>query len=275
MSWATATVAAIAVPIRLLLGVAAHVGRLRQSATRPREPGTYPVRASMGSAKLPSADDIVLRDLREGDVPAVVPMYRRAFRGGVDDALGDRYLRALLRWFARDPGSIARVASFEEVPIAFTLGAPSGYRKRLLRSLLPTLVLCLLARPWVLLRTRRLAGGGDARCESTEPRSVFHFKVLEVEPAFQRCGLARMVSDDFVSHVFRAGYRRITATTHQDNKAVLKLMERTGYRPIDGGRPSPDGRRVFALDRKPRATLQVERRVFGRADSRKREEPVR
>ncbi|MCZ6784761.1 MAG: GNAT family protein [Proteobacteria bacterium] len=222
-----------------------------------------------------SLDDVALRDLCEGDLPAVVPMYRRAFRGGVDDALGDRYVRALLRWFAQDVGTVARVATMEGTPIAFTLGAPYGYRRSLLRSVLPAMAWCLLTRPWLLLCPRLLAGGGDADGQSPEPGSVFHFKVLEVEPAWRRGGLARIVSDDFVSHVFRAGYRRITATTLEDNTAVLKLMERVGYRPIDGGRPSPDGRRVLALDRKPRASLQVERRPSGPARAEKRGEPDR
>ena len=206
-----------------------------------------------------SVDEVALRDLRDEDIPVIVPMYRRAFRGGVDDALGDAYVRALLRWFAADPGTVARVAVFDETPVAFSLGAPNGYRRRLLRSMLPTMLRCLITRPRAVLRSLSVPSGREAGAERPDPGTIFHFKVLEVEPDWRRGGLARVVSDDFVSHVFRAGFRRITATTHKDNTAVLKLMERVGYRAIDGGTPAPDGRRLFALDRKPRAQLRIER----------------
>ena len=204
-----------------------------------------------------SLDDVVIRDLREQHLPVVVPMYRRAFRDGLEDRLGDRYVRALLGWFVRDSGTVARVATVDSTPIALTLGLPSSHRRRLLLSLLPTTVRCLLTRPWLLPRLirswllgrRHLAGGVGTEAGSPDP--VFHWKALSVDPSWQRRSLARIVSEDFASQVFRAGYRRITATTGENNTTILMLLAEIGYRAIDGGRSSKDGRRAFALDRKP------------------------
>jgi teichuronic acid biosynthesis glycosyltransferase TuaC len=86
---------------------------------------------------------------------ATVELHLDAFAGHLNTLLGRGYIKAFVRWFVRDEGTIAIAAVDEnQKVVGYALGAPLGYAARLNRDLCWGVVVRILTRPWLIFNVR-------------------------------------------------------------------------------------------------------------------------
>jgi ribosomal protein S18 acetylase RimI-like enzyme len=96
-----------------------------------------------------------IRRLTEQDLDAVTALHRQTFPGYPNVLLGPRYVKSMLRWFAREPQGIALgVFDGSDRVVGYVIGAPVDLVKRLGRDLFFSAVRGFIMHPWLILHPR-------------------------------------------------------------------------------------------------------------------------
>ena len=85
----------------------------------------------------------------------IVELHMDAFAGYLNTLLGRGYLKAFVKWFIRNKGTIALVAvDDQQKVIGYALAAPKGYSSKLNRDLFWGTSVRTLIRPWLISNAR-------------------------------------------------------------------------------------------------------------------------
>lgn len=191
----------------------------------------------------------MIRELRAADVAEVAELHREAFRGAIGPVLGDRYARALLRWFLEQPDAVCLVFDFAGEVAGYVFGAPDGYGARLNRDLLPTVALAALTHPQVILHrhflgkatgrargllrklTRRGAAAQSAQQAAARAAAgtCFALTGIGVSPRHRKRKIGQQLCAAFEQRVAAAGFRRMILDVYKDNTPARHLYEAMGW----------------------------------------------
>jgi len=185
----------------------------------------------------------VVVPLTTGLVPAVVGMHRAAFPRSEASCLGERYACAFIDWFSRRHGAVALVAMDDEGPCGYAVGLQRDDLPELYRALLPTVVRCLILRPWVwgdpavrqmaLQRLALLARRVPARLPAeTVPQPTWYLHTVGVVPHAQRTGVGRQLLVEIEATVRVQGPRSMLLATPRANAPARALYEDQGWAPL-------------------------------------------
>lgn len=174
---------------------------------------------------------------------AASSVYVEAFRSTSSGRLGRGYARAFLRWFMSEPDAIALVGLQGDSVVAFAVGAPLGYQRRLNRDLAGAVAAAILARPrlWfdrgiahaVWGRVRALFGSSVAAAQPRVPTPTMCFVGAGLADRARGAGLGRLLYLSFQEETARRGdARSLRGIVHRDNQASHRILRRLGWQPL-------------------------------------------
>jgi ribosomal protein S18 acetylase RimI-like enzyme len=175
-------------------------------------------------------------------VPQLARIHLDVFPGAESTALGYRYALALVDWFRRYDGAVALAAMAGGVPAGYVLGVRSIDLHRLYRSLLPVVLGCVLARPWITAdgELRRMAlWRGRLLLGVTRPRtppspSVMVLKTIAVATSWQFRGVGGALLAAFTSAARKCEARTLMLSVLRSNAAAQAFYQHRGWRPTGG-----------------------------------------
>lgn len=176
----------------------------------------------------------------------VVDLRRSAFDNELDVALGRSYASGFVDAVASCRQGICLVAIEDSKVIGYVLGIPSTMTARIRRALVPTVLGCLLRRPWALLNktvrnrlTRRIGEelGLDQRIEVSESQpNLFLLLSIAVDPSSRRQGIGRLLAESFANHAFAADFAKVSLVVSKSNESAIEFYNGLGWNPpIDAG----------------------------------------
>lgn len=189
---------------------------------------------------------IVIRQMTEEDVPALVGLHSEIFKGYNATIMGPCYLKGLYRTLACDTACISIVA-LESSKILGWIGGVGDWRsfeKALIRhSLLgaPAILLSILTnRPGllakaffvvrrVLLEYVRLPTRRNTRGQGGSASRAAALLVIGVASGRQNQSLGQLMMEDFHGRLLIKGFTASAANTFANNEAGNRAFQRAGY----------------------------------------------
>ncbi len=196
---------------------------------------------------------ILIEEIDEPTVAAVVDVHMEAFRGYMNASIGREYVRRFLLWFARGPGTIAIAAADGGRVAGYTVGAPVGYDREMNRDLFWTVMRAIAVHPGLLFqkrflarltqRARRLFGRSRGETEAPPlPEPVMSLVGIGVSEAARGRGVGRTLLREFESRSRAARMKSMRLSVYADNSAACALYERAGWTLFA---PAPGSRAVY------------------------------
>jgi ribosomal protein S18 acetylase RimI-like enzyme len=175
--------------------------------------------------------------MTECDVSGVVDVHIDAFKGYMNVALGRGYLKAFIRWFARNPAASAFVGEFENQLIGYVVGAPFGYGRMLSRDLWPVGALALAARPYLLLQRRvrrtvihRVRRMFDSMAEQRVELGMPTMSLVGIAlgSSYRRRGCGEALLAAFEARARQQGMMSYCLSVYHDNIGARQFYEKHG-----------------------------------------------
>jgi len=173
----------------------------------------------------------------------VVSIHCAAFPQQRHVMLGRDYVRAFINWFAHAEFGIALVAIDSPGRVlGYVVGAPIGYRTRLMRKVWRSALLGVVTRPRLAFshslwkttfqrlkraKSRRIAAG-----LLTPP--VMHLSVIGVTDAARRHGVGFRLIQAFEHRARDAGAKSLQLSVNRSNSGAIRFYERAGWRLASG-----------------------------------------
>lgn len=177
-----------------------------------------------------------VRDMRESDISALLPVHEQAFRGSVGTSIGRGYLHAFFRWYLAQPAATNLIAEASSEPVGYVFGAPHGLGGKLTRDLWLDMAIGVATHPRVILH-EHFVGKIPARLLSMlsrePPRSFANTYALVgigVEPSKRGLGIGARLVDEFEVRAASRGFERLLLEVYRENLAARALYESRGWR---------------------------------------------
>ena len=181
--------------------------------------------------------------LQEKDLPMVVEVHLKAFKGYMNAALGKSYVYRFLHWFLEDPRAIAFCAHYQDRPVGYLVGAQLGYDADLNKKLLSTGIVSILTHPAILFhpqfvrniksRLRLLVGGKKTQVteQFKEPDGIGVSLVgIAADPQSGIKGVGSALMKAFMAEAKVKGYRYTRLSVYEENKVARGLYEKAGWK---------------------------------------------
>jgi ribosomal protein S18 acetylase RimI-like enzyme len=176
------------------------------------------------------------------DIEAMVDIHMEGFAGYRSTLLGRRFAATLMRWFIATPEALAILARREGAAVGFVTGAPFGYARQLNRHALPSAIVSLMLRPWLLVhpevlkgispKLRQLAARTPVRDTEDSPLSpapTFSLVGIGVASASRGLGVAAHLMEVFEGDARKKGFERLRLSVRGDNHAAIRAYEKGGW----------------------------------------------
>jgi len=180
--------------------------------------------------------------LRAQHVSALAQLHLEAFPASEGSPLGYRYAFHFVDWFRQAADTVAIVA-LADGPIGYALGVPEAELARLYRRLVPVVLGCVLARPWIVAhpdvrgmaiqRLRLMLSRSSQRRRPDD--ACMRLRTLGVRSDWRRRGVASALVDRLTHDAAQRGMGRLMASTRRTNGAAHAFYERRGWRRCDSG----------------------------------------
>jgi len=183
---------------------------------------------------------VKVRDATVADVTPLTALHTAAFEGQMGPLIGDRYIRAFLRWFIENPSAVSLVAELDGQPAGYVFGAPDGYGPGLTRTLMPTIAAGVLRNlPKVVLhqsfarQVRSRLSNLILRREPTNrifantPAGCFCLVGIGTHRAFRGRGVASALIGELIA---RSRGGPVLLDVFKDNIAARSVYEQCGFR---------------------------------------------
>lgn len=185
--------------------------------------------------------EVAITPMTGEHVEGAVAVHMEAFAGYMNAALGRRYVRAFLHFFARSAERIALVAVRDGVVVGYVVGARLDYTRAMTRELLPVVALSFALRPGLLLQRRFLRVLGTrlkqlfapaAPAASAAPidlTSMVSLVGIGVSSRARGTGVGRLLAAAFERHARQLGVRAMRLTVYRENAGARRLYEAAGW----------------------------------------------
>ena len=183
-----------------------------------------------------AAPPITIAPIAADIVASLAHIHLDAFPGSESTLLGYRYALAFVEWFERRGDAIALAASTNGTPVGYVLGAAPRDVQHLYRALLPVVLGCTLARPWIIAsrsvramaaqRARLLFGGAET---GAAPGSGIVLKTIAVTAQWRDCGVGTRLLAAFAAEARQRGAYTLTLSVLQRNASARAFYERRGW----------------------------------------------
>ena len=205
-------------------------------ADLPRIPGSDNI-----PARVPAVASIV--PVSERHLAALIAVHRAAFKGYMNERLGDVYLRAFFRWFCRHSQGIALVAIADDAVVGYAAGAPLELDAELNRALALPAVWGLATHPWLFCNRRVLNTLGRRirlifRPSLTEDpigpelaKPVMSLYGIAVAPTARGKQIGLRLLEEFERRARALGMAALQLTVYAQNTTARQLYERCGWTP--------------------------------------------
>jgi GNAT superfamily N-acetyltransferase len=222
-----------------------------------------------------SSPQVVIRALRDEDLPSVATRQSTELPEGFFSQLGTRFLRRYLETYVHSPLAVALIAELDDVPVGHLVGTvrPGHYQWALRarwRRLLPSWLIALSTHPRALLQFLRTRVGRYARAavravrsrvravprepsipvpRAAGPAALLH---VAVDPEARGAGVGAALVREFETQARRAGCTTARLVTFADARPfgtdAGSFYERLGWHRRDH-RVDDAGRTVLVYER--------------------------
>lgn len=193
-----------------------------------------------------------LERLDDSHLNMVVAIHRQAFAGKPHLALGDAYLKAMLRWYSSDRRAIALVAlTLDGTVVGYVVGANGEGEAAVAKRLRWAAAIGLLRRPWMFGRRdvrdavlRRLHHRGHVSHDD-RARSDYFLVGIGVDSGCSGRGVGMRLMREFEVLATATGARQLSLSVYPGNERAIRLYTRAGWRAADGSPEASYGTATF------------------------------
>lgn len=196
----------------------------------------------------------------EGDMlDDVAELHMDAFAGHLNTLLGRGYIRAFVKWFIRNKGTIAIAAIDEnQKVVGYALGAPVGYSTRLNRDLCWNVAARIFARPWLIFnarfwivlvaRTKSLMGlRQDAPQASELPGPSMSLVAIGVASAQRRNKIGQRLLCAIEGGARDFQMQSLVLSVYENATTARRFYEQCGWRPCSRAMEKGDVLKYYRL----------------------------
>lgn len=187
--------------------------------------------------------------LTEASLDSVVEIHLAAFPDYMNTQLGRGYLHAFLHWFLGRQDTVALLASSESGQVlGYAVGAPVSYGSELNRALLPSALLAVVAKPWILAspRIRRTAWqriqSMFGRKEAVKEKPLLPMHTLSlvsigVDPQARGRSVGEQLMKAWEEGAKQIGCASLRLSVYPQNAGARRFYERNGWIPFQESVP--------------------------------------
>lgn len=181
--------------------------------------------------------------LQKKDLPIVVDVHLKAFKGYMNAALGKQYVYAFLQWFLEDARALAFCAHHAGRPVGYLVGAQLGYDADLNKKLLGSGVIAILTHPAIFFHpqfVRNIKSRLNLLLGKKKPQASIQFKEPEgvgislvgiaADPQSGIKGVGSALMKAFMAEAKKRGYRYTRLSVYEENKIARGLYEKSGWK---------------------------------------------
>jgi ribosomal protein S18 acetylase RimI-like enzyme len=174
-------------------------------------------------------------------VAEIISIHMEAFKGYMNVMLGYSYNTAFFKWFVNNE-TIHLIGLNDEGSISgYVVGAALGYQKALTKTLLPTVVLELIKRPWILLHWKvdkaiwtRFKGLFHKDTNTIEIPPIYDRRIISmvaigVSQSTMNKGLALLLEKEFIKQARIMGFNFARLSVYQRNIRARRFYEKLGW----------------------------------------------
>lgn len=189
----------------------------------------------------------------------VAELHLDAFAGHLNTLLGRGYIRAFVKWFIRNKGTIVIAAIDEnQKVVGYALGAPVGYSTRLNRDLCWNVAVRILTRPWLIFnarfwivlveRIKSLIGlRQDAPQASELPEPSMSLVAIGVASAQRRNKIGQCLMHAIEGGARDFQMRSLVLSVYENATAARCFYEQCGWRPCSRATKNGDVLKYYRL----------------------------
>lgn len=173
----------------------------------------------------------------------IVELHMDAFAGYLNTLLGRGYIKAFVKWFTRNKGTIALVAvDDQQKVIGYALAAPKEYSVKLNRDLFWGTSVRTLMRPWLISNARfrnvlvqRLKSLIGVRWNVSQmlelPEPSMSLVAIGVASAQRRSRIGERLIQAVEDEARKLQTRSLVLSVYEDATAARRFYEQCGWRP--------------------------------------------
>jgi ribosomal protein S18 acetylase RimI-like enzyme len=189
----------------------------------------------------------------------VAELHLDAFAGHLNVLLGRGYIRAFVKWFIRNKGTIA-IAGIDENQkvVGYALGAPIGYSTRLNRDLCWNVAARILTRPrlifnarfWIILveRIKSLIGLRQDASQTLElPGPTMSLVAIGVASSQRRNKIGQRLMSAIEGGARDLQMRSLVLSVYEHATAARRFYEQCGWRPCSRATKKGDVLKYYRL----------------------------
>lgn len=201
-------------------------------------------------------EDVILRPGTPADVERMTALHFLCFepRDHLATLLGRRFIRDMYAWFLSSDKTFSYCAWLSHELVGFSTVCLGPYHRLLFRQKRGSVILGLLAHPWLLFRpdvVKRLLLC-RSRSNSVDDFLAAHpdaaiYAMMAIRTDRRGTGLNRRLNEIVVRECRVRGWNKLLAVVYKDNIASRKSSEKSGFRlsPLSAG---SDDKVVYLLD---------------------------
>jgi len=188
--------------------------------------------------------NLTIVPITEGNVlDDIVELHLDAFAGYVNTLLGRGYIKAFVKWFIRNKGTIAIAAiDDQQKVVGYALSAPTGYSTRLNRDLFWGTTVRILTRPWLIFdsrfrivlvqRMKNLIGLRQNASQALElPEPSMSLVAIGVASAQRRSKIGHRLMRAVEEEARDFQMRSLVLSVYESATAARRFYEQCGWEP--------------------------------------------
>ncbi len=179
-----------------------------------------------------------IKPLEASQLTELTEVHMDAFAGYLNTKIGRQYVYKFLEWFHHYPQGIVLVATLDNRPAGYVLGAPMGYQKQMNKDLSKIAMWGTISHPavwfnkaflnnlWSRFKVMMRSG---APAPSAEDSQAFSLVGIGVAKWAQGNRLGKALMEAFESEVRSSGFQKMRLSVYGHNTTAKKVYTQNGW----------------------------------------------